>query len=152
MRYLPSSFRMCLLAATLLLMARAAHAQLCEGGASFKGAPVQVGLGTAFTSKSHGVGALVGGGTDAIWAIATVARRYIDNVDNSGRSIAVTVGTDRAAGRLHACPLFGIGGISGPRVPGVDTSSLNVGAGGSVGVVTGDPAHVAVIPTAALVV
>lgn len=129
-----------------------ASAQLCLGQGSFREAPLQVQGGIGFTEGAQAFGGGFGGGGRVFFGTGSLAYTNYDDLDAGSVSVGGTAGGEFRGGsqsRVYICPIGAVSFESGPDLfdGAVDTHSLTVGYGGSLGIVASETDTFAVIPT-----
>jgi hypothetical protein len=120
----------------LALYAAPASAQTCLGRGSFAVAPFQVSGGAGFTDGANGFDVGFAGGSSQLFAGATLGRTSYTEIDESSTDVGAFVGGGPVM-RGNTLQVCGVGGIAygaGPNVGVVDTHTLALQFGASIGV------------------
>src|SRR5262245_30615502 len=133
--------RLLIAAASSLLWVGSAHAQTCAGGISFKAAPLQAGAEGAFSSNSRTFLGGVGGGNDMFFvrgAAEIVSLTDLDSAKGVLGNVGAEYKVDSGQRTFSVCPMVTVVKLWGPSIGlGIDTSTLLLQVGGSVGIVAG---------------
>jgi hypothetical protein len=139
----------------VILTASPAQAQLCAGAPSFRTAPYQVGVNTAFTSGAQGVGGHFAAGGGTLFGGGGVGFVNYSDLDSSAAEVSGFAGADlslTSSERVFVCPMAQIAFGVGPDIGIVDASTFAVEGGGSVGVMASQTEGLSIIPTFAVTV
>ena len=133
-----------------LLITRTAEAQVCAGNPSFANRPYQASITAAFTEGAHAMGGGFGAGSESFFASAGVSVINFRELDATSTQISAGAGAELATNQrrtVFVCPLASVSFGSGPDVGGIDVSTINLGAGGSIGVIASQTAALMIVPT-----
>jgi hypothetical protein len=131
------------------LAARPAAAQLCVGNPSFGNGPYQASIAASFSDGVRGVDAGFAAGGQAIFGGAGVTVLNFTNIDVRTAGVFAHAGAELAADRdnkILLCPLVRLDVLGGPDVGPVDTSTVGLQGGASVGVIVHDVGDLQVVP------
>jgi hypothetical protein len=131
----------------LALSAGVAHAQTCQGRASFRDTSAQVSLGAAFQTGARGFGVGVSGGGDQVFGGVGASIVNYSDLGTSSKAVSGNIGQDYWVDRVHVCPNVEGAYIFGPNVGDVTVTGLSVLGGVNVGVPVTDWDMLNVVPT-----
>ena len=133
----------------LFLAAKPAAAQLCTGNPSFVYAPYQASIGAFFSDGVRGIEAGAAAGGKTIYGGAGLLVFNFTDVDVRAAGVFGHVGAELAADRdnkIMICPAVRLDVLAGPDLGPVDTSSIAVQGGASIGMVVSDTGDMQVVP------
>jgi hypothetical protein len=131
----------------LALSSGVAHAQMCQGRASFRDTSAQVSMGGAFQTGARGFEVGVRGGGDQVFGGVGASIVNYDALGTSSKAVSGNIGQDYWIDRVHVCPNIEAAYIFGPNVGDVTVNGLSFLGGVNVGVPVTDWDIVNVVPT-----
>lgn len=132
----------------LALYAAPAAAQTCLGRGSFAVAPYQVSGAAVFTDGANGFDVGFAGGNSRLFAGATLGRTSYTAIDESSTDVGAFVGGGPVmrGDTLQVCGVGGIAYAAGPNLGAVDTHTLGLQFGASLGVAVVDGPSYSIVP------
>ena len=131
------------------LAASPAAAQLCVGNPSFGYGPYQGSIAASFSDGVRGVDAGFAAGGQTIFGGAGVTVLNFTDVDVRTAGIFAHAGAELAGNRENTillCPLVRLDVLAGPDIGPLDTSTVGLQGGGSLGVIVHDVGDLQVVP------
>jgi hypothetical protein len=133
----------------LFLAAKPAAAQLCTGNPSFVYAPYQASVAARFSDNLRGIEAGAAAGGKTIFGGAGLLVLNFSDIDVRTTGVYGQVGAELAADRdnkILICPAVRLDVLAGPDIGPVDTSSVALQGGGSIGMIVSDAGDMQVVP------
>src|SRR5258706_6710674 len=121
-----------LIAVAAFSFAGQADAQTCLGSPSFRQAPYQVALETAFTNGARSAGGTLAAGGDALFGGGGLVLTQFTDLDSRATNVVAFAGADLPATgdqKIYFCPLAQLTIGSGPDVGAVDVSTAGLEGG-----------------------
>ena len=131
------------------LTARPAAAQWCVGNPSFGNGPYQASIAASFSDGVRGIDAGFAAGGQSIFGGAGVTVLNFTDVDVRTAGVFAHAGAELAGDRdnkILLCPLVRLDVLAGPDVGPVDTSTVGLQGGASLGVLVHDVGDLQVVP------
>jgi hypothetical protein len=132
-----------------VLAASPAAAQLCVGNPSFGNGTYQASIAASFSNGVRGIDAGFAAGSAAFFGGAGVTVVNFTDLDVRTAGVFAHAGAELAGDRdnkILICPLVRLDVLGGPDIGPVDTSTVGLLGGASVGVIVHDVGDLQVVP------
>jgi hypothetical protein len=133
----------------LVLAAKPAAAQLCNGNPSLVYAPYQASIAAAFSSNVRGIEAGAAAGGKTLFGGAGLLLSNFTDIDVKTAGVYGNLGAELAADRdnkIMICPAVRLDVLAGPDVGPVDNSSIALQGGASIGMILSDEGDMQIVP------